>query len=186
MKKSRLLGAVFTCVCLLISLSAGATTVVDTGPAAPGVIAGFSFSEGKWLSAQFTTTSDYTIGSIEGWISLSEADTFGTVAIYTNSASNEPDTELFSATFEGTGRAADWLGTSGMSWNLLAGTYWVSYLVRNGQTIDASMPTPSADPLGLEAWSLNQGATWSVSDSPDIGVRIQAIPLPSGSSAAAS
>lgn len=36
MKKSRLLGAVFTCVCLLISLSAGATTVVDTGPAAPG------------------------------------------------------------------------------------------------------------------------------------------------------
>ena len=180
MKKSRLLGAVCACILSFVSHSSNATTVVDTGPAPPGVLAGFSLSSGQWLSAQFTTDVDYTISSVEGWISLSEADTFGTVAIYSNSNDEKPGAELFSAEFEGQGRAAAWLGASGLSWHLPADTYWVSFEARAGQLLHASMTGPVPNPLSLIAWSQDQAGTWTTAPNvnSNFGVRIQAVPIP--------
>ena len=180
MKKSRLLGAVCACIFSVVSIPTNATTVVDTGPAPPGVIAGSSLSSSQWLAAQFVTDADYTISSVEGWISLSEADTFGTIAIYTNGIDGKPYDELFSTVFEGQGKAAAWLGEAGLSWDLPAGTYWVSFESRAGQSLHASMTGPVPNPLSQIAWSHDQAGSWTASPNTNsnLGVRIQAVPLP--------
>jgi hypothetical protein len=178
--KSRLFSAISICQLILISTSLNAATIVDTGPG-PNVAAGSALGAdpaAQWLAAEFTTTDDYTITDVEGWIAPFFDGGDGTVAIYTDGG-DVPGTELFAAPFLGFGPdVPSWTGASGLSWALPAGTYWVSFEVRPGQVLEGVMPDPSPNPLLNEAFSNDFGVSWFGQDDIDIGVRIQAVPLP--------
>ena len=77
---------------------------------------------------------------------------------------------MFSAAFTADG-ASDWDGASGLSWLLNAGTYWVAFEVRPGQTLSTAMPAPSPSPLSNEAFTDSLGV-YNAADYLDIGVRI--------------
>jgi hypothetical protein len=175
--KSILFSAVSFCQLILISTSLNAATIVDTGPG-PNVEGGLGLSVNQWLAAEFTTTDDYTITDVEGWISPFFDGGDGTVAIYTDGG-DVPGTELFAAPFLGFGPdTPSWTGASGLSWVLSAGTYWVAFEVRPGQVLEGVMPDPSPNPLLNEAISLDSGISWFGDDGLNIGVRIQAVPVP--------
>ena len=176
MKKS-----IFTFLLLiLISNTASAVLIVDTGPGPNGAFGFLALFQGQSIAAQFQTDQKYTLKSIEGWMSANAGT--GTIAIYTNSMSNLPGSELFSIAFAvPNSPSADWEGVDNLGWMLEVGTYWVAFEVRAGQTLGGGMPFPAANPLA--EYALNDGIDdpddWS-STSNSVGVRIHAtvIPIP--------
>ncbi len=178
MRKSCLLGAVCAYI-VLVSASVNAAFIVDTGPGPGGVVGGTMLSATNFIAGQFTLASDFTLSSVEGWVSLSAINTFGTVVIYSDGG-NIPGTELFSGIFEGAGSNAQWLGASGLAWNLAAGTYWAAFEVRSGQALAAAMPDPSVNPLTNDAFKPSYSNDWILFNptSLGIGLRIQSVPVP--------
>ncbi len=156
---------VFALCQLFAAGAANAATIVDTGPG-PNYSGGWLLSSGQWLAGEFSLGTATTITDVQGWIG---GNGTATAAIYTDGG-DVPGTELFSAAFTADS-AFDWFGASGLNWLLGAGTYWVAYEVRAGQTLSGYMPEPSPLPLINEAFSSNGGA-YGVSDYIDIGVRI--------------
>ncbi|MGB5519533.1 MAG: hypothetical protein WBO73_13890, partial [Gammaproteobacteria bacterium] len=66
----------------------------------------------------------------------------------------------------------------GLSWDVSAGTYWVSFEARLGQTLAVAMPGPSPNPLLNEAFTSTDTGDWIGNDGYDLGVRISAVPIP--------
>ena len=182
MKKLRQLGAVCAFVAF-ISVSANAATIVDTGPGADSnyrALAGASVLPpfGQFLAAEFSIGSSTTVTDIEGWMSFNPSGADGTIAIYSDGG-DVPGDELYAATFFGTGSLdSSWVGVSGLSWDLAAGTYWVAFEVRDGQTLETSMPSPSSNPLLNEAFTSVDTGDWNDDDGLDLGIRISAVPIP--------
>ena len=165
-------------------MSANAATIVDTGPGPSSNGISLSLfgpigpSPGQSLAAEFDIGSSTTVTDIEGWMSGTVFEADGTIAIYSDGG-DVPDTELYAATFLGTGSTAwSWEGTSGLSWDLAPGSYWVSFEVRSGQTLSTGMVTPSTNPLLNEA--INNTGEWIGSDSLELGIRIEGsvVPIP--------
>jgi len=184
----RTLSSMFFCLLVVIVATpsiSSSSSIVDTGPGGTtgsmwSLFGAGAVSDpfGQSLAAEFTMVSADTISSVEGWMNFTAADTDGTIAIYSDGG-DIPGTELFSATFFGTGVSQpSWVGASGLSWSLAAGTYWVAFEVRAGQTLDTSMPSPSSSPLLNEAFTSSTTDTWFGSDNEDIGVRINASVVP--------
>ena len=182
MKKLRQLGAVYAFIAFF-SVAANAATIVDTGPGADSnywVLAGASVLApfGQFLAAEFSIGSRTTVTDIEGWMSFNPSGADGTIAIYSDGG-DVPGAELYATTFFGTGSLdSSWVGASGLSWDLVAGTYWVAFEVRDGQTLETSMPSPSSSPLLNEAVTSRDTGNWSGFDGLDLGVRISAVPIP--------
>jgi len=180
--KSRLLSAVCAFVAF-ISVSANAATIVDTGPGADSnyrALAGASVLPpfGQFLAAEFSIGSSTTVTDIEGWMSFNPSGADGTIAIYLDGG-DVPGAELYATTFFGTGSSdSSWVGASGLSWDLAAGTYWVAFEVRDGQTLETSMPSPSSNPLLNEAFTSRDTGDWNGDDGLDLGIRISAVPIP--------
>ena len=152
-----------------------AVTIVDTGPG-PATAGGPSLASFQWLAAEFSISQPYIITDVQGWMHNIDALGTATAAIYTDGG-EIPGTELFSASFSGT-PTVDWYGPSGLSWSLAAGTYWVAFEVRPGDTFYGAMPTPSGSPLANEAAVTgNSNGLYIVQDDLDMGVRIQADPV---------
>ena len=153
-----------------------AALIVDTGPG-PTITSGFgglTIGSNQWLAAEFSLGGTTTITGVQGWIGIgipngNISTGTGTAVIYTDGG-DVPGSELFSAAFATADSASSWDGASGLSWLLNAGTYWVAFEVRSGQTLSDGMPRPSSSPLGNEAFN-NSGAYVGF-DSLDIGVRI--------------
>ncbi len=145
--------------------AANAATIIDTG-AGPNYSGGWSLGSYQWLAGEFSLGTATTITDVYGWIG---GNGTATAAIYTDGG-DVPGTELFSAAFSADS-AFDWFGASGLNWLLDAGTYWVAYEVRAGQTLSGYMPDPSPSPLLNEAFNSNGGA-YKASDYLDLGVRI--------------
>lgn len=181
MKKSRLLGAMCASVFCLVSLSAGATTIVDTGMGSliPGTNY-WSVDDVQWLAGEFTVSSDTSIDSIEGFMGSNVGGPEGTIAIYTDGG-EIPGAELFSTAFSlGSRTQPMWVGASGLAWDLTAGTYWVSFEVRSGQTLHGTMAGAAENPLSGYAAKYSPFGTfeWIEADTLDIGVRIMSSPVP--------
>jgi len=153
---------------------AQAVLIVDTGPG-PQVGYGWALdSSQSGLAAEFTTTQYCTINGIQGWM-FSEIEGIGTIALYSDGG-EVPGTEMFSTGFSApvTGGVSDWYGASGLAWDLPAGTYWVAFEVRSGETLVAGMPNPAESPLGNEAFRLSSWSGYAEFDPLGIGVRIDA------------
>lgn len=159
---------------LMGPVAANADIVIDTGPGNSNG-GGTSLYSDQWLAMKFTTAQDYTITDIEGWMNLhGSGDGTATVAIYSGEgATAGAGAELFSTaeTFTATVPSdPDWRGAAGLSWSLPAGTYWVSFEVRPGQGLDASMPDGAAP---LDAYSfLSAGGSWNAGGFSNTGLRI--------------
>ena len=164
-------------------VSAIAATIVNTGPGADSnywVLAGASVLPpfGQFLAAEFSIGSSTTVTDIEGWMSSNPSGADGTIAIYSDGG-DVPGAELYATTFFGTGsQDSSWVGASGLSWDLAAGTYWVAFEVRDGQTLETSMPSPSSSPLLNEAATSRDTGNWIGFDGLDLGVRISAVHIP--------
>jgi len=156
---------------------AQAVLIVDTGPGPQDV--GWALSQQQWLAAEFTTAHDYTITDIQGWMySLFGGGGTGTVALYSDGG-EVPGAEMFSTGFSvpETEGVSDWYGASGLAWDLPAGTYWVAFEVRSGDTLDGGMPFPSSSPLGNGAAKIDTWPDYFQYDNLNIGVRIS-VPEP--------
>ncbi|MDP2784055.1 MAG: PEP-CTERM sorting domain-containing protein [Sulfurimicrobium sp.] len=147
--------------------AANAATIIDTGVPNSNYSGGWTLASYQWLAGEFSLGTATTITDVQGWIG-SGNDGTATAAIYTDGG-NVPGTELFSAAFTADS-VDDWDGASGLSWLLDAGTYWVAYEVRAGQTLSGYMPGTSPSPLGNEAFT--SGGTYVDGDFLNIGVRI--------------
>ena len=160
---------------LLLPMAANAGLIVNTGPGAGGNVGGPSLNSNQHLAGEFTTTQDWLINSIEGWISLATLGETGTVAIYSDGGA-APGVELFSAAFGALANSdAEWEGAFGLGWLLGTGTYWATFEVRAGQTFAGAMPTGAPNPLfttfdpgGDGSWAAGGGFPGS------IGIRIDA------------
>lgn len=111
------------------------------------------------------------------------------IAIYTDGG-DIPGSELFRASGNlGTETPATWRGLSGLTWNLLPGTYWVAFEVMSSSSFVGSMPSPSQFPLENEAFrcppEFGCQDDYNPGDSLDLGVRIEgaatAVPDPASS-----
>jgi len=170
------------CFTLLLfsATAANAVVIVDTGPGPGGDTGGWTLGDTQWLAGEFTTTEDYIITSIEGWINPLNSTGIVRVALYSDGG-EIPGTQLFSDTFSKPGTSGNgWYGVSGLSWELLAGTYWVSFEGVTGT--GGAMPYPSATPLANEAFFNSINSAWNEKDDLDIGVKIlgdvSAVPEP--------
>jgi hypothetical protein len=147
-----------------------AAVLVDTGPG-PST-AGFNLTPSQYFAGQFSLVSPVIVTDILGWIGgaqrLQSGGGIATAAIYTDGG-EVPGTELFAQKFTAD-IDFDFDGVTGLSLLLPAGTYWVGFEGRLGDTIDGTMPSPSTSPLGNEA--VNVGAGYIPFDDVNFGVRI--------------
>lgn len=149
---------------------ANAGFIVDIEPGLPGGVDGLYLSSDQFLAVQFSTTQVWAINSIEGWISKTDATETATVAIYSDSGTL-PGDELFSAAFNAQPNIlSEWEGALGLNWLLEAGTYWATFEVRGGQTLNGEMPRVAES--SLIGFTSSNGVWSSYND--NIGIRINA------------
>lgn len=172
----------FVCFILIRPISTQAVTIVDTGePDNTGRV-------NSWygLASEFTLDGAYTLNEIEGYFELvgSESDLTKVVdlIIYSVGADGLPDTELFSNMFSTQStqskRYPNWYGLDGLNWNLLQGTYWVSFEVEN-LTPNLHMPTSSDNPpINMALINGNSYPDYFSVNVINIGVRIQGTLIP--------
>lgn len=161
----------FFSACLTLTSISHAGLIVDSGP---GRSSGGLSLGGQWLAQQFTTTSNYRISGIQGWIGG-----FGdaTAALYMSGPSG-PITELFSSVILVSG-GNDWHGVDGLSFDLGAGTYWLAFEVRSGQQMRGYMGGEPTYQLGN--WAYGGGGNWNMQSVHGLGIRLfgeQTVPEP--------
>jgi hypothetical protein len=97
-----------------------------------------------------------------------------TAVLYSDN-NNLPGSKLLSANFTATmttyasGVAANWYGPTGLSWSLQAGTYWLAFEVRPGDSLYGTYPNQdgvtmydgSPSPLALYSYGLNAPGTYT-------------------------
>jgi hypothetical protein len=130
MKKILLVGLTISLSLLALVRIACADTIVDTGKISTPQTNNWTVSKTQWLGGRFSTTENYSITSVEGymWGYSWGANTLK-AAIYTDKA-NLPGTELYSMEFTFNGNTlntSDWHGASGLNWSLTSGNYWVVF-----------------------------------------------------------
>jgi hypothetical protein len=141
-------------------------------------------TDAQWLAAEFSTTQAWQLNSLEGFINadtLNPASATYTIALYGNGLNNHPDTnnELFSqqATFASDG----WNGLQGLNLALDAGTYWLAFEVRVGDTLQGLMPVFAPNPVqtAYNDTTANFGYALTSGVNYNFGVQISAVPVPS-------
>lgn len=167
---------------LILSNQVKADIIVDTGT--PNQLgSALMLSDAQWLAAEFSTTQNWQIDSLKGFIN---ADTSSpnnatyTVALYGNGSNNRPDTnsEVFS---QQTSFTSDgWNGLQGLNIALSAGTYWLAFEVRAGDTLQGLMPVFAPNPVqtAYNDTTANFGYVPTTGSSYNFGVQVSAVPLP--------
>jgi hypothetical protein len=167
---------------LLLALTAGsqaahALLIVDTGQPGTGNPIFFGGASRVFHAAEFTTASDYTITSVEAFMQNVSGET-ATISIQADSG-DVPGATIHFTPFTGSSNSAAWQGASGLSWDVPAGTYWVSFGPAVGQTVAGDLLQGAPSPLVHEATRNTAVGGWFSNDGLDLGVRIDAIPEPS-------
>ncbi len=167
---------------IILSNQVKAEIIVNTGTpdqtGSPSALADWS-----WLAAEFTTTQAWQIDSLKGFINADTSNPENatyTVALYDNASNNRPDSasELFAqqATFGSDG----WNGLQGLNIALNAGTYWLAFEVREGDTLQGLMPVSAPNPLQTASNdpTANYGYVPTTGTAYNFGVQISAVPVP--------
>ncbi|QOY95891.1 PEP-CTERM sorting domain-containing protein [Massilia sp. UMI-21] len=124
--------------------SSQAATIIDTG--AGGTTSGYALASWQWLGNEFDLDKDYTITGINGWMSSWSG---GAVQMnVTNIIAGKPGSALYSTSFTiGAQQGSAWVGASGLAWDLLAGTYAVTFTPTDSH-FDAAMAFDAPSPSG--------------------------------------
>ena len=134
------------------------------------------------LAGEFTTSQDWTINSVTGWMAANpgsfppgpvdlNVSIYDNVPASANSAvdfGTQPGSAIFTASFsldlcasaEQSSCPVGWQGAQGLSWNLSPGTYWVVFEGTGSDTGEAGLPGAVSVPLqnslflhGNQGWS---------------------------------
>ena len=175
------------------SAVAQADSIIDTGVPTGGVVNSNVLDGGDWLAAEFTTTQDWTINSIQGNIaaiddSIQSGNSF-TISIYDSNPSNisvapNPGTTYQEFTGQATFTSDGWNGLSGLNnLTLAAGTYWVAFEVSGSNSFSGYMASGTSTPLTTSAWydSTSTSGYKTQASNLDLGVQISgvaAVPVP--------
>lgn len=131
-----------------------AVSIVDTGPGpGPGDTSPGLYYK-QWLAARFTITNSTIVTDIEGWIHVSTAG-YLTITLYSGGQSIPGDNIASAAFMVSTNAFANWIGQSGLNWNLAPGSYWVAFEAATNSSFTGNMPTPSQSPLPFEGFYYN-------------------------------
>jgi hypothetical protein len=176
----KFLGILFVAGMMLIGpIQAQAISIVDTGqPSLNPPYTERGLHSTQWLASEFTIDQPYTLNDIQGFIYASPNWSYArtlTLAIYEDRG-EVPDVshQLFSKTFSiGAGNSYGWYGLSGLSWDLLPGTYWVAFEVRSGENYDGSMLSGSPHPLLNAAYAPSPFMIYMAKDSLELGISIE-------------
>ena len=180
---------------------AQAVTIVDTGqplaPANGGSAWFYGDGGGGWLAEEFTTSQDYTVTNLEGWIW--EGNSFGNDALSTiahvvlyGDGGEIPNTgnQLFNGSFsvpnndpddrplQGDVNPYNWHGLSGLNIPLPTGTYWIAFETYFADTdfYYGGMGYPAPNFLTNDAYGSSFGYQQQIPDELKLGIRIQGEP----------
>lgn len=156
---------------------AQAALIVDTGQPSSSS-GGHELIYPKGYAGEFSVSQTSTITDVQGWIAASQGGNLA-VTIWTDGG-DIPGSYLYSTTNYFPAGAANWVGPTGLSWQLTPGTYWVEFRAFGmALGLVGSMPYPAPSPLGNEAYS-PAPASYTPDDGIDMGVRIYSniVPLP--------
>ena len=136
----------FACLLFFLSvtLSAGQTTIVDTGPG-PTQTAGLELNSLQYLAVEFNVPAQCTINDVEGWLSVVRGGTLD-LSLYRDGGETPGSLVYRSNVFLNSG-SVGWRGTSSLDWLVAPGTYWLGFEPRGLTSFNASMPIPSEHPL---------------------------------------
>ncbi|MYN10578.1 PEP-CTERM sorting domain-containing protein [Pseudoduganella aquatica] len=144
----------------LISGTAQATVVVNTGTPSNAVGAGWAFNSGHSYAGQFSLLEAMTIDSIQGYFST-DAGTVG-ISLFSSVEDGDggfiPGSALRTASIATAAGALAWTGASALDWAVGPGAYWVVFSPSYSSASQASMPGWAAQPLNR--YALQQGGQW--------------------------
>jgi hypothetical protein len=151
----------FIAIFILTIPNAYAGWIVDTGPG-PSSGGGLVLSNhDAWFAGRFTLNDNYTITDIDAWL-VSSLYGHLTYKIYGDSSTGTvPGSSLINSTtierlFNQSNFVPDWVGPSGLNWDLSAGTYWLALEVTD--SFEAALLYPPVSPLS--AYAINQQGVW--------------------------
>jgi len=109
-----------------LAMAAGshAGTIIDTG--AGGTTSGYALASWQWLGSEIHLDKNYTVTGINGWMSSWSG---GALQMnLTQLDGGKPSTVLYSTSIAiGAQTTSHWVGASDLAWDLLAGTYAVTF-----------------------------------------------------------
>ena len=154
-----------------LSGAAFADVIIDTGnPTVAGM--GYSLDNEQWLGGEITLGQAYSLTDIETFLFATGSGQV-TLAIY-GDGGDIPDTSslFYSTTFSiAAGSPSGWYGSSGLDWDLDAGTYWVAFETANAS---AGLPWGTPNPLSVyAAWT----GVWHGPYEDNWGLRVQGTPV---------
>jgi len=114
----------------LIPLQINAEVIVDTGVSA-NLYSGYAIDKTNPVAAEFSVSGDYEITNIYGLMnSMSMTSRNLNISLYKDDAlgGEVPGTQIYSQNVEiDPYFPPHWQGLNNISWNVTAGTYWVSF-----------------------------------------------------------
>jgi hypothetical protein len=191
LKKLAVWGCVVTLVCAG-TVAAQADLIIDTGPVSGGsYTGGNALYKYQWLAGQFSLTQSYTITQVLGLIGYSGSHGGGIKAVIRSDVSGLPGVEVQHQSFTTSNPGFNtWQGTSGLSWDLQAGTYWLAFEVDASSTFDGAMTSSATNPLQHYAvantyWRYGTYSAPTVADyfisssgGPNLGMMVYGDPAP--------
>ncbi len=166
---------------LILSNQVKADIIVDTGT--PNQLgSAIMLSDAQWLAAEFTTTQAWQIDSLKGFINADTSNPVNatyTVALY-NNINNRPDTSSEVFAQQSTFGTDGWNGLQGLNVALNAGTYWLAFEVRSGDTLQGLMAVFAPNPVqtAYNDATGNAGYLPTTGANYNFGVQISAVPVP--------
>ncbi|MDH5513003.1 MAG: VPLPA-CTERM sorting domain-containing protein, partial [Gammaproteobacteria bacterium] len=179
---------------LIITPTAVGATLIDTGqPDTSQTSGGYSVFSQQFLAGRIDLAQSSVVTGIEAYMGDGGTGGTATIVLYPQTVSDIwnlpiPDTgvEQFSQTFTVSDitdpvNGLGWQGAYGLDWNLAAGSYWIAFEVRQGQTYDGHFPTlgPVPSPLPDYAWWYEPNGAWrnDTLSSNKWGLRVYGEPL---------
>ena len=156
---------------IILSNQVKADIIVDTGT--PNQLgSAIMLSDAQWLAAEFTTTQAWQIDSLKGFINADTSNPVNatyTVALY-NNINNRPDTSSEVFAQQSTFGTDGWNGLQGLNVALNAGTYWLAFEVRSGDTLQGlmavffpkSVQNPHKEATGKTGYFPTTGASYKL------------------------
>lgn len=179
---------------LLIMRDTHAAVLVDTGEPDPGAAYpefGTGLFAGERRAGRFTVDATWRLMRIETHFSgTSGLGLSATLAIYDDNADGRvPGQVLYTTEFVNADpgtltNVGAWEAVEIPGWALAAGTYWVGFEVRPGQTMFGNLSNsgtePLPHPLAAYAWFADGGVSWNEYFGPtdSFAVRIHGSPVP--------
>jgi hypothetical protein len=152
---------------LTISLSCFAGTILDTGAVNTQYTGGWSLASFQWLASEFTIPDARVVTDINGWLGGGPSTLH--VSVWSTNGF-VPTTLLYSQGIASVQRDNTWVGASGLDWALEAGTYFVAFEVRPGDTYYGGMASNAVFPSGNTS-AFTKGNIWY--RTADLGLGLQ-------------